>query len=1685
MKNQRIKFLIFLFAPLLLSSVAFAEDIGKFTSVDGKVDVVKMGRGEAINAARGEVVSVGDIVRTKSTSKAEITFTDNTILRFAENTRLEIKEYRIGEDGKRINAVINLQRGKIRAIVSKTNGKADFTINTPNASGNVMGTDIFVFYQKSSTGVLVVDGKFSAVNSVFPDEVVNIFSGNTSVIPADESPQEPRVYLAMELESHEEDTSPAAEQEVTAVEQEEPGQMKAVVVEVAGSVTVRSRGTLFWHDAKVNEVLSAGDEIETKEDGKIEIRLENRNIINLKPNTKLILQKLSQDLETGDYENLLECNIGKIRAQVEKIKGNSKFEIKTPTAVAAVRGTILYLNVLPNLTTAYFEGGNGALTNIISGITQVVSDGNQSSSDNQGNVSTPTPPSNVERSQWQEGWETEGGAEGYTPPGGGVGGGAGGDTGGGDDTKPFNQIPFTPPTTTTTTGTTTTTTTTSALNAAIIGNFGSFGSSETDIFESDESSSVDAVLTAPTTLAQWPLPSGPATLTGTYSNPNDQTLWWESELTGTDTSGGNLLGWIGGSWHSWEGVISSIYIDSSGIAGNIFGYMSGTTDETAGTLSGNGDLFVIPLAGTDILPANLSDSVTEGSGSGNLYISFNDGYLDAQFGREMMKIEGEPWGIWREIYNGSYDRPDDLPIDPDDDLAHWIGTAGGNYNEEGYFFIAFEGLDDLNGSLRIDLLGTYMDYAKLGAHYGTILGTYTPTDSYDFEGIGLGGFVEEPLAWSAEIDAYYHYYDYYWDELYAYSPHYGIMGAIQSPFESPGTPADITLMGEAYPDDYITWWGYLYGSYADDGSEIPDGFIGGRTSSIEGMLVSLYIDDAGNAGTLSGNFGGYYDEFGVWISTGDYYDELDMWMATGEMTAIQRATGYNPDDYDYDDTYIDGYIYGNFDNGGEIYSGNSIYDIGYGQLMSYTTWLIDPSTGNPEPWGIFNIELGGYFDYEDASDDWTLYLCGADWRDLDGEEYWFATVTGSQWSDQRIAGTLLGNYLTYTALGTIEGNVLGSYDTEDYDLWEAIALGTFEEEPLTFSGIWGGGYDGAYYYISGWSLYYNDDGYLGWAGEDYGLIGSTTPDWWNQGSFPILAMGEYLSEEVGYQPLIFNTPIFSYNGSDGYFTTQDGAAFYGFTAGLWKILHDEGIDGAVVAIYVAPADVEDVYNAGILRGDISGDYYSGLGMWMAEGTLKPTEMVQDIGISPEELEDYIDYGFLEAYVYGFFGNIESDSYIEGSDIWGQTSFINTFDREITWPWGIYDIKLEGADSYSNPGGLTIWLAQIGGEGEFGEYDYYDEYPDEDYPNGSWVGVTGGIWQNGEIKGALRALYVTDEHNAGLMEGDVFGLYDEIEAGYGTWIGESIGTFEKMDVTDVSRGDLEEFYGIKENEFFGGGLGNFAGGGTLETTSLEGISCNIFDQDWGIWAVYTEGSYKGPSSPYRLAAGGVATGGDMGEGAYWLATIFGDWGSETLNGELRGVWFGCKEFGDEGKQVFNAGPITGEIFGTYDEVDTTWQAAGVGEWVELAELDPDILGFDNVALAEMVEVPITEMYASLLTGAGGFGSAGDIGSITGAMDISFYADAATALSGIWASLINGSYSDYPGGNDWTLNLSDATGTNATLTGTQWNDGQWLADVNGTAPDSVSFAGQAGGTYTGTDSGTLTGVGAGTWQQGVQE
>jgi len=93
---------------------------------------------------------------------------------------------------------------------------------------------------------------------------------------------------------------------------------------------------LDWVPAQLNQVLSQGDEVRTRE-GRLELTFDDGSRINLKENTSLSLVQLPPKNNKGN--TLVKIWIGKIRAKFSVQKEDSTFQVQSRNIVAAVKGT--------------------------------------------------------------------------------------------------------------------------------------------------------------------------------------------------------------------------------------------------------------------------------------------------------------------------------------------------------------------------------------------------------------------------------------------------------------------------------------------------------------------------------------------------------------------------------------------------------------------------------------------------------------------------------------------------------------------------------------------------------------------------------------------------------------------------------------------------------------------------------------------------------------------------------------------------------------------------------------------------------------------------------------------------------------------------------------------------------------------------------------------------------------------------------------------------------------------------------------------------------------------------------------------------------------------------------------------------------------------------------------------------
>jgi len=443
------------------SASADSAPIGTITSLEGVVDIARNSQ-EAIPLKEKDSVYLGDRLRTKSYSKAEVIFTDKSLVRLAPNSCMTIDEYTVSNNNKREHATLNLSRGKVEAIVSKTGKPETFVITTPNAKGSVKGSDVFVFYQAGRTGVLVKDGLMSLSNMALPETKLDVGRGDASLVSFDKTPAEVRAYLDAELTKHEKDVKPSL------IKKWVPGKgaasMNATLISSQGEVRIYKKGSADFRAINPQELIKEGDTVQTGSDGKAQIRLDNGNILYLEQETELSFTTLKYDPSSGSYQNSFESKGGKIKAVVERLNKSSTFQVKTPTALCGARGTVMYLNVQTESTQAFYEGGGGYMTNTVSNTTQELAPGQNSTADVSGSIAAPTATSNEQRSNLDASFSAPAGADtmgGLSNPTGPIGTDTAAPLGPmagtnplttGDNTalqgpaagptQPFNQLPF-------------------------------------------------------------------------------------------------------------------------------------------------------------------------------------------------------------------------------------------------------------------------------------------------------------------------------------------------------------------------------------------------------------------------------------------------------------------------------------------------------------------------------------------------------------------------------------------------------------------------------------------------------------------------------------------------------------------------------------------------------------------------------------------------------------------------------------------------------------------------------------------------------------------------------------------------------------------------------------------------------------------------------------------------------------------------------------------------------------------------------------------------------------------------------------------------------------------------------------------------------------------------------------------
>lgn len=122
----------------------------------------------------------------------------------------------------------------------------------------------------------------------------------------------------------------------------------ATVKELTGEAKYKKAETDQWLPLEMDMVLSEGDSVKTGLDSQVKLELAGSGKIGevtVRRESEFTLQALVHDPATGTRNTLLDVHVGSVLVQAEKLQGESKFRVKTPTSIVGVRGTKFEVNV--------------------------------------------------------------------------------------------------------------------------------------------------------------------------------------------------------------------------------------------------------------------------------------------------------------------------------------------------------------------------------------------------------------------------------------------------------------------------------------------------------------------------------------------------------------------------------------------------------------------------------------------------------------------------------------------------------------------------------------------------------------------------------------------------------------------------------------------------------------------------------------------------------------------------------------------------------------------------------------------------------------------------------------------------------------------------------------------------------------------------------------------------------------------------------------------------------------------------------------------------------------------------------------------------------------------------------------------------------------------------------------------
>ena len=788
---------------------------------------------------------------------------------------------------------------------------------------------------------------------------------------------------------------------------------------------------------------------------------------------------------------------------------------------------------------------------------------------------------------------------------------------------------------------------------------------------------------------------------------------------------------------------------------------------------------------------------------------------------------------------------------------------------------------------------------------------------------------------------------------------YGRMGGTESLWRVDGAgapiPTPVEMIGEnvVWNDPVyepglwyaagLNTYNYNNETYTDRDSGSYYGIMGGINIDdvLQGRLLSLYIDPAGNAGYLSADL------------TGTNYSTFDMFELSGDITReqIRPASDVYIDAADlrdkswYGSFYYNSKLIGDFTGGGTM---DSVHGYAYSTLSINDYDNAASPAHNTPTWGIYGLSLHGPTTGP-TTGGWTATLGGeADFgplafythfegdfvSDSTSDRYEYEYKDNGSWARTKLVSAD-GSYTetTYNPDGSTSifdsssGWSTGSWDPSSFNPSQ------FFTPPVVQGVIW------------------NQENSDSWLDGDQGYwLASITDGQLSGQKLTGSVHGKFLTKlKTGS---ISGDLIGKLNTAE---ETWEGVSLGGWDGERLAFVSDVPGYGSQIKStasryqkqYDSPSESDNShflyeYNESNLWGHTHLYMEEDTNSWVdtyfySDGTKRIYNSLED-SVTYETWSTNPNFTALlaaidtppEGYIASSTDPIEGLGYYwKGgfSGILGGTKSITQASAPLTMMGDFNEEALQIGDM-----DRSVWFS----DSYVSSWDYIYDTPTT-YDDGAYSGFLAGSRVGTDLDGIFYALYIDANQNAGILKGTATGsFYDEIQMFEAGGIGSTLTPTQKVQnvlltpqglTSNVNRGNVNsayvgaDFYGV----FEGAGGGNMTG----HLADWDSATLSIDDpatQDWGIYRFMLYGEGNSPTSDWAAAFGGKADfNPSVGDEGYWMADVVsGTHNLGKLAGSVAGKYLTLNRMG----------VLSGNLRGAYQDTGL-WTAVAIGDYAGAA------------------------------------------------------------------------------------------------------------------------------------------------------